>query len=262
MGLGRDGSDAPRIARPMRRWRFIAVWGVCFGCSAPVDTAAEPPAAPPVPPGLAPAAPVPSQLVAPALTIVETPITWNDEREALTLAYRREHTQDGVDTVVIEPRVVVLHWTGSGSFAGAFATFDPPKLEGRAELADASALNVSAHFLVDRDGTIHRLMPEDRMARHVIGLNHVAIGVENVGDGGANPLTDAQIEANVAIVRDLASRHAITHVIGHHEYREMEGHPYFREADPTYRTGKSDPGDAFMAAVRAGVADLGLSGPP
>ena len=123
-------------------------------------------------------------------------------------------------------------------------------------------MNVSAHFVVARDGTVLRLLPETWMARHVIGLNHVAIGVENVGDLDRYPLTDAQLEANVRLVRYLASNYGIRYLIGHHEYRAFEGSPLFVERDPGYRNRKGDPGPAFMARLRARVAGLGLKGPP
>ncbi|MGH7482008.1 MAG: N-acetylmuramoyl-L-alanine amidase, partial [Longimicrobiales bacterium] len=102
------------------------------------------------------------------------------------------------------------------------------------------------------------------MARHVIGLNHVAIGVENVGgEDGVDNLTDAQIEANIRLVRYLAARYpTIEYLIGHSEYRAFEDHPLWRELDADYRTTKIDPGQRFMDAVRRGVADLDLEGPP
>ena len=198
----------------------------------------------------------------PRPVILDKLLPFPEARVALTLAYRTAHQGEAQPAITIDPRVIVLHWTGGGSMEGAWATFAPTELSGRADVGRGGSLNVSAHFLVDRDGTIYRLMPETWMARHCIGLNHVAIGIENVGDGAANPLTPAQVAANVALVRDLAGRYSITHLIGHHEYRAMERHPYFVEVDPNYRTGKVDPGDAFMRAVRAGVADIGLAGPP
>ena len=39
-------------------------------------------------------------------------------------------------------------------------------------------LNVGAQFLVGRDGAIWQLMPETALARHAIGLNWCAIGIE------------------------------------------------------------------------------------
>lgn len=160
------------------------------------------------------------------------------------------------------PRVVVLHWTAGPTAASAWNTFAGATLSGRAEIAGAGALNVGAHYLVDRDGTIERLASEDRILRHTIGLNHVAIGIENVGGGAEWPLTQAQIDANVALVRWIAGRQPITHLIGHLEYRSMEGTAHFEERDPTYRTGKADPGADFMTAVRARLADTTLQGPP
>jgi N-acetylmuramoyl-L-alanine amidase len=193
-----------------------------------------------------------------APVIIDRPITWDAERERLTLEYLREHSDPDVQSTDITPRVIVLHWTAVDSLEASFATFDPPKLAGRPELQQAGALNVSAHFLVDRDGTIYRLMPETKAARHCIGLNHVSIGVENVGGGPEAPLTDAQVEANAQLVRWLDGKHDIDVLIGHSEYRSLEGTEYFRERDPDYRTEKPDPGADFLKAVRERVADLHL----
>ncbi len=198
---------------------------------------------------------------APSLAIVDVPMAWSDERERLTLEYRRTHSDEHAKDLAIEPRVVVLHYTGGGSAKATRAYFDRTKLEAaRAQLARAGAVNVSSHFIIDRDGTIYRLQPETRYARHCIGLNHIAIGIENVGDGKRYPLTDAQVAANAALVRDLAARFSITHLLGHHEVMQFRAHPYFVERDPAYGNRKSDPGAAFMTRVRERVADLGLAG--
>jgi len=207
--------------------------------------------------------PPPAEPVAVPLVIEDRPIPYGEERAELTRAYLDAHYGPETANIEMVPRVIVLHWTAGGSAKGAWNTFQPERLPGRPDIAAAGAVNVSAHFIVDRDGAVWRLLPETRVARHVIGLNHLAIGVENVGDGSRWPMTDAQVKANAALVRELVARHpTITHLIGHHEYRGMEGHPYFAEKDPTYRTAKIDPGDAFMSAVRSATADLGLEGPP
>jgi hypothetical protein len=195
--------------------------------------------------------------------IVSKPINFDRERIELTIAYRRLHQDLAVKDVVIQPKMIILHWTGIPSFTSTWNYFNRTRAEaGRAELAAAGEVNVSAQFLVDRDGTIYQLMPENWMARHCIGLNHVAIGVENVGDGEKSPLTPAQVKANAALVRYLAARYPITHLIGHMEYRKMERTPLFLELDPKYRNTKPDPGAEFMRNVRALVADLKLQGPP
>lgn len=195
--------------------------------------------------------------------ITDRPISFDRERVRLTVEYRRRHEDPAASGIDIQPRLVVLHYTGGSSLDATWRYFDRTRIEaGRATLRRAGALNVSAHFLVDRDGSIVRLMPETHMARHCIGLNHVAIGIENVGDGDKFPLTEAQVRANAELVRFLAGRHSITHLIGHQESNAMRRHAYWRERDPTYRNRKSDPGADFLRRVRARVADLNLAGPP
>jgi N-acetylmuramoyl-L-alanine amidase len=132
-------------------------------------------------------------------------------------------------------------------------------LKGRKELSGVSQLNVSIHFLVDRDGTIYRLIPENLMARHVIGLNWCALGIENVGDGNKFPLTKAQLKANVWLVKYLKKKYtSIEYLIGHHEYTFFQNTPLWKETDPNYRTDKTDPGDEFMNRLRENVKQLKL----
>jgi N-acetylmuramoyl-L-alanine amidase len=197
------------------------------------------------------------------LKIVDKPIPFDDERVRLTLAYRRQHSDPDARDIAIEPRVIVLHYTAGGTARGTFEYFSGNHMEaGRPQLAAAGDVNVSSHFLVDRDGTIYRLMPETRFARHCIGLNHIAIGIENVGDEHRWPLTDAQVEADARLVRHLAAQFPITHLVGHSEAARLEGKIYFQERDPRYRNSKPDPGDRFMKLVRARLTDLKLQGPP
>ena len=203
------------------------------------------------------------QAAKPELKIVDRPMNFDQERIQLTIAYRRIHQDPKASDVIIHPKMIILHWTGISSFDSAWNYFNRARAESeREQLSKAGEVNVSAQFLVDRDGTVYRLMPENWMARHCIGLNHLAIGVENVGDGQKLPLTDAQVKSNAALVRYLAQKYPITHLIGHLEYRRMEGHPYFLERDPKYRNQKPDPGAEFMTKVRALVEDLKLEGPP
>jgi N-acetylmuramoyl-L-alanine amidase len=196
--------------------------------------------------------------------IVDKPVPFTQERIDLTRAYIKQHYGIDAKDITIVPRIIVLHWTAGSTFKGDFNTFVPATLQGsRPDLAKTSDLNVGIQFLVDRDGTIYRLMPETWMARHVIGVNYNAIGVENVGGSHDVPnLTPEQLQANIKLVRYLAKKyHTINYLIGHYEYRQFEGHPLWLERDTAYRTGKTDPGEAFMAGVRAATADLHLKGP-
>ena len=251
----------------MRTWLAIVV---IAGCSsqpsdkepatpAPPALVAEPPAIIDAAPSLAPVDAPPD---APAVTIVDAPMAWSTEREQLTLDYRRRHSDEAATDLVIEPHAIVLHYTGGSSAKSTRGYFDNPTIEAsRKELARAGKVNVSAHFVVDRDGTIYQLQPVTRFARHCIGLNHIAIGIENAGDEAKYPLTEAQVAADAALIRQLASQHKITHLLGHHEVMGMRDSALYIERDPKYKNDKGDPGRAFMAKVRERVADLQLSGP-
>jgi N-acetyl-anhydromuramyl-L-alanine amidase AmpD len=196
------------------------------------------------------------------IKIVDKPITYDSTRVKLTLQYLKERHGITQETVKIEPKMVVLHWTASKTMLSAFNTFNKSTLNGdRAALAGASNLNVSSQFLIDRDGTIYQLMPENNFARHVIGLNYCAIGVENVGSNDF-PLTQAQLLANEQLVRYLSKKYKLTYLIGHYEYTLFKGSSLWKESDPTYQTGKTDPGIDFMEKIRVKLKDLNLQGPP
>jgi beta-N-acetylhexosaminidase len=194
------------------------------------------------------------------IKIIDKPIDFGAERIEMTKEYILKHYGYVVDDIEIVPQIIVLHWTADMSFKKSFNRLKPQKLfSDRKDIVKASALNVSSQFMVKRDGTIYRLMPETWMARHVIGLNYSSIGVENIGSLKSG-LTDAQLKANIALVRYLKEKYpSITNMIGHHEYREMEDSDLWLEMDKGYRTEKSDPGDKFMADVREAVVDLNLS---
>ncbi|MGB5434810.1 MAG: peptidoglycan recognition family protein [Maribacter sp.] len=189
--------------------------------------------------------------------IVDKPIVFSEERSALTLDYLRDRYGLAQEVPTIAPKMVVLHWTAIPTLEGSFEAFLDPKLPNwRPDINSVSGLNVSAHFLVDRDGTIYRLLPETTMGRHVIGLNHCAIGVENVGGTKDTPLTKAQLRSNIWLVHYLAKKYDIEYVIGHHEYTLFEGHSLWLEKDDGYRTKKSDPGDEYMSMVRKATKSL------
>lgn len=199
------------------------------------------------------------------LKIHDRPIQFSADRQSATLQYIADHYGERPADISIVPNIIVLHWTAINGFEESFAAFDPEELGGsRPGLVAAGNVNVSIQFLVDRNGKVYRLMPETWMARHCIGLNYSAIGVENVGGGnGIDNLTDAQVEANIRLVRYLAGKYpTIGYLIGHMEYQDFEGDPLWLELDSSYRTEKIDPGDRFLSTVRAAVADLGLEGPP
>lgn len=194
--------------------------------------------------------------------IVDKPIVYDSTRIKLSLKYLKERHGISQKSVKIDPLMVVLHWTAAKTMSSTFNAFNTPTLEGdRKDIAGVSNLNVSSQFLVDRDGTIYRLMPENSFARHVIGLNYCAIGVENVGSANY-PLTEAQLLANEQLVRYLHKKYKISYLIGHYEYALFKNTSLWKETDPTYQTGKTDPGIDFMQKIRINLRDLDLNGPP
>jgi N-acetyl-anhydromuramyl-L-alanine amidase AmpD len=187
-----------------------------------------------------------------SVKIIDKPVVMNHQRDSLTIEYLK--TRYGIDqnSPDIDPKMIVVHWTAIPTLEKTLKAFDPVMLPNwRPEIAGASALNVAAQFVVDQDGTIYRLLPETYMARHVIGLNYCAIGIENVGGLEDKPLTKAQLKADIKLIRYLKKKYPdIEYVIGHLEYTNFDNTPLWKEIDPNYRTQKTDPGVEFINNIR------------
>jgi N-acetylmuramoyl-L-alanine amidase len=137
--------------------------------------------------------------------------------------------------------ILLLHYTG---MATAKAALD--------RLCEAAA-KVSAHYLVDEDGTVYALVPEDRRAWHAgrsrwagaSDINGRSVGVEIVNPGhefGYRPFPEAQMEAVADLAREIVARHAIppARVLGHSDVAPRR---------------KQDPGELFdwVRLAREGV---------
>ena len=191
--------------------------------------------------------------------IKQTPINFGEKRIELTKDYIKTHYDLNVNDIKITPKIVLVHYTAIDGFEKSLARFTSHTLPNdRPEISKASALNVSTHFMVERDGTIHQLMPLDFMGRHVIGLNYSSIGIENVGgEGYVENLTVEQLLANIFIVNYLKKKFpSIEYVVGHHEYRCFEKTDLWLEKDDGYRTKKFDPGANFMRDLHANIKDF------
>lgn len=194
--------------------------------------------------------------------IIPMPVQYGEERCKLSLEYLKiRHGLVQVRPTIV-PKFIVLHYTTGGTLHSNYNYFNKAKIEAaRSFNKSQSELNVSAHYIVDRDGKIYRLIPDSLFARHTIGLNYCAIGVENIGSK-AEPLTTAQVEANAQLVRYLHATHNIEFLIGHHEYGRFRNTVYWKETNPQYFTGKEDPGAEFMKQVRLLLTDLNLKSIP
>lgn len=188
------------------------------------------------------------------LDVVNRPIKWTDNREALIRAYANLHY--GKDIIEIVPQVIIVHWTVSNDAESVYQYFYSETMPDDG----GGRLNVASHYLVDRDGTIYQLTPETALNRHAIGYNWCAIGIENVGGvNGREDLTEEQVKANVDIIRYLQAKYpTIKYVWGHYQQHEAESSGLFIEKVPDYYAEKIDPGSIFMGELKKNLRDLDL----
>ena len=172
----------------------------------------------------------------PAAAPARPPIAWDPipfpaRRRAEMRAYAQRHY--GLNTARLRrPRVIVEHLTEGATFRSAFNTFAPDVPD--SELHELPG--VCAHFVIDRNGTIHQLVPLELMCRHTVGLNWTAIGIEHVGFTPSDVLgTPAQRRASLRLTAWLRCREgiAVRNVIGH---AESLSSPYHRERVARLRT--------------------------
>jgi N-acetylmuramoyl-L-alanine amidase len=147
--------------------------------------------------------------------IVQSPIPFPAHRKREMRAYARRHYGLNRYTLV-HPHVIVEHVTAVNTFRATWNTFasDAPDPELHERPGTCS------HFVVDRDGTIHQLVPLGVMCRHTVGLNWTAIGIEHVGLSDPQVMGDArQLDASLRLTCWLKARYgiALRNVIGHNE---------------------------------------------
>jgi hypothetical protein len=213
-----------------------------------------------------PAGPVlsgpPSAVRVPGVRVVHDPIPYGPARRAQMAAYALRHY--GVDTARLDPRLIVLHFTDSSTYASAHATFasDTPA-PGPAGTPNELP-GTCAHFVVDQDGTVYQQAPLDLMCRHAIGVNDRAIGIEMVqAETGSGPrgadraILDrpAQIRAVLRLVKALQRRYGIAtrDVVGH----AMANDSRFFHDREGWTNDHSDWQAADVAVVRRRLAALG-----
>jgi N-acetylmuramoyl-L-alanine amidase len=179
--------------------------------------------------------------------IVQSPIPFGAKRKAEMVGYALRHYNLRTYRL-IEPHVIVIHYTETPDFQSTFNTFAPDVPD--SELHELP--NTCAHFVIDADGTVHQLVPLGIMCRHTVGLNWTAIGIEHVGYSDAEVLDRRrQMSASLRLVRWLRCRFHIpvANVIGHNESLSS---PYHHENVPALRTQThSDFNHADMQVYRA-----------
>jgi len=137
--------------------------------------------------------------------------------------------------------MLIMHYTGMRTAEEALA-----------RLTNYDAM-VSAHYTIDRDGTVYQHVPEEMRAWHAgvsywggqRAVNANSIGIELVNPGhefGYIPFTENQIGALIDLSRGIIARHPIPkeRVLGHSDVAPAR---------------KTDPGELFPWAV---LADHGI----
>jgi N-acetylmuramoyl-L-alanine amidase len=188
---------------------------------------------------------------APPPAIHQDPIPFPAKRKREMRRYADRHY--GIASFRLEgPKVIVEHYTANDSFSATFNTF-------AADVADPELHELPgtcAHFVIDRAGVVHQLVPLGLMCRHTVGLNYTAIGIEHVGMSDAGVMGDkAQLAASLKLTRWLQGEYQIStaNVIGH---AESLSSPYHRERVARMRTQThGDMGHSTMTRYRALLDD-------
>lgn len=127
--------------------------------------------------------------------------------------------------------MLVLHYTGMPDAEGAIARLTDPEAK------------VSAHYMVEENGQVLALVPEEKRAWHagrsswggITDVNSASIGIEIVNPGhewGYRPFPEPQMDALIPLIADIIDRHAIEpgNVVGHSDVAPAR---------------KTDPGELF-----------------
>ena len=142
-----------------------------------------------------------------------------------------ERPSPNFDERMLPVSMIVLHYTGMPTCEAALDRMTSPEAK------------VSAHYCVDEDGTIYRLVDEEKRAWHagksrwrgVTDINSASIGIEIVNPGhefGYRNFPDEQIAALIPLVSAIKERHGIGRgdVVGHSDVAPAR---------------KEDPGELF-----------------
>ena len=127
--------------------------------------------------------------------------------------------------------MIVLHYTGMQTGEAAIERLRDP------------AAKVSSHYVVAEDGTVLRLVDEEKRAWHagrshwrgVKDINSASVGIEIVNPGhewGYRPFPDEQVAAVIRLVHEIKDRYEITrgNIVGHSDIAPAR---------------KQDPGELF-----------------
>ncbi len=134
------------------------------------------------------------------------------------------HFDNRPDGTVID--TIVLHATVLNTLEEVIKRFQDP------------GYRVSAHYTIDRDGTVVQHVKEAKRAWHAGPsrmpegrevVNDFSIGIELVNrNNGWDPYPDEQVDALNKLISEILNRHPIRHIVTHAQIAQPQG----RKSDP------------------------------
>ena len=123
-----------------------------------------------------------------------------------------DHPSPNFNERLLPVSMIVVHYTETVDCEQALRILCDPNLPHP----------VSSHWVIDRDGTVYRLVDESKRAWHagvsfwdgITDCNSASIGIELVNNG-SEPYPKPQMEALAELCADIRKRHAIRHIVGH-----------------------------------------------
>ena len=167
---------------------------------------------------------------APKPSVRKRLIPYSKKRKRQMAAYSKRH-YGRYKWRLRNPKLIVIHYAVAGSIGAIYNTFAPNNPD--PEFGELPG--VCSHYAVGAGGGTVKFVPPSTRCRHVVGLNHVAIGIEHVGFSDSDVLNrPAQLNASLRLSQWLRCRFGIPieGVIGHNESLSS---PYYKELDPRFK---------------------------
>ena len=185
-------------------------------------------------------------------------LDWEEEYE--------QHFADlyGDSSLILEPTHIVMHYTVVPWAAAVWHGF---RRGGTMAVGNTTHFgHPSVQLMVDRDGTIYRLLPLNRKGTGAYGADHVALSIEMVASDESDLLSrPSQVFASLCLVRWLMDRYQIPLQNVHSHFEVGLGLVVFPEftdrADPLWwfayppQSFRYDPGSRYMALLRRYLID-------
>lgn len=139
-----------------------------------------------------------------------------------------DHPSPNYNERLLDISMIIIHYTGMLSEQAALT-----------RMCEDKAPHVSCHYMINRKGTIYRLVDENKRAWHagvsswqgITDINSCSLGIELENKGhefGYQEFTDIQIKQLIILLKQLVARH---HIASHRLLAHSDIAP-LRKQDP------------------------------